>query len=638
MMRTRPELTGSFGAVASTHWLASSSGMAVLERGGNAADAAAAAGFVLHVVEPHLNGPGGDMPLIVRVPGGEPRVLSGQGVTPAAATIERMRAEGIEHIPGTGLLAAVVPGAVPAWLTLLRDHGSWAPAEVLAFAIELADRGHRVLPRVARTIAGRADFFREHWPASAALWADPAPAEWGVIRNPALAETYRRLADAGRGKAREAACDAAIAAWSEGFVAEAIDRHSRQPQMDSTGDPHAGLLTGDDLATWRPQWEDTLSLPWRGTTVHKAGAWTQGPALLEALGILDPLLPEHEGSDALGPGAFGADALGPGAFGADLVHLAAEAVKLAFADRDAWFGDGADLSRLLHPDHLAERRALIGEQASLELRPGALHGPPRLAQVRTAAEHEAAGAAAGAAPAGTAQAGTAQAGSAQAGSAQAGSASAGTGEPTRGDTCHIDVVDRDGMVVSATPSGGWLQSSPTIDELGFCLGTRAQMLWLEPGLPTSLAPGIRPRTTLSPTMLVDDDGTVAALGTPGGDQQDQWQLSMLLGMRVLGLSPQAAIDAPAWHLTHLISSFEPRVWEPGGLHVESRLGEATIAELRRRGHVVTDAGPWSLGRLSFASFQAGAVASGSIGDERPGLPTIRAAANPRGEQGYAVLR
>lgn len=573
-MRTRPELTGSFGAVASTHWLASSSGMAVLERGGNAADAAVAAGFVLHVVEPHLNGPGGDAPIILRVPGSEPRVLCGQGVTPAAATIDRMRAEGIEHIPGTGLLAPVVPGAVPAWFTLLREHGSWAPADVLAFAIELADRGHRVLPRVARTIAGRADFFREHWPASARLWADPTPEDWAVIRNPALAETYRRLADAGRGKAREAACDAAIDAWSEGFVSEAVDRHSRVAAMDSSGEAHAGLVTGDDLSAWRPTWEDTLSLPWRGTTVHKAGAWSQGPALLAQLGMLEPLLPAT------------ADA-----FDADLVHVATEAAKLAFADRDAWFGDGADLSRLLAPDYLAERRALIGAQASLELRPGALRGEPRMPQVATAGEAE---------------------------------QPDGAGEPTRGDTCHIDVVDRDGMVISATPSGGWLQSSPTIAELGFCLGTRAQMLWLQPGLPTSLAPGIRPRTTLSPTMLVDDDGAVAALGTPGGDQQDQWQLSMLLGMRVLGLTPQAAIDAPSWHTTHLVSSFEPRVWEPGGLHVESRLGETTIAELRRRGHQVTDAGPWSLGRLSFASFDADG--------------TIRAAANPRGEQGYAVVR
>ena len=612
MMRTRPELTGSFGAVATTHWLASASGMAVLERGGNAADAAVAAGFVLHVVEPHLNGPGGDLPAIVHVPGEAPRVLCGQGVTPAAATIERMRAEGIEHIPGTGLLAAVVPGAVPAWLTLLRDHGTWAPADVLEFAIELADRGHRVLPRVARTIAGRADFFREHWPASAALWAGPAPAEWAMIHNPALAATYRRLADAGRGRGREAACDAAIAAWSEGFVAEAVDRHSRESAMDSTGQPHAGLLTGDDLAAWRPSWEDTLSMPWRGTTVHKAGAWTQGPALLAALGILDPLLPAGPGasgsaSDAASRGATGAAAgassagTSEPAFDADLVHLAAEAAKLAFADRDAWFGDGADLSRLLTPDYLAERRALIGAEASHELRPGALRGEPRMASVQSVADLAAGP---GVGPVGTTP--------------------AGTGEPTRGDTCHIDVVDRDGMVISATPSGGWLQSSPTIAELGFCLGTRAQMLWLEPGLPTSLAPSIRPRTTLSPTMLVDDDGAVAALGTPGGDQQDQWQLTMLLGMRVLGLTPQAAIDAPSWHITHLVSSFEPRVWEPGGLHVESRLGEATIEELRRRGHVVTDAGPWSLGRLSFASHEPDG--------------TIRAAANARGEQGYAALR
>ncbi|MGY3128408.1 gamma-glutamyltranspeptidase/glutathione hydrolase [Agrococcus sp. UYP33] len=574
MMRTRPPLQGSFGAVASTHWLASSSGMAVLERGGNAADAAAAAGFVLHVVEPHLNGPGGDLPAIVRRPGQPPQVLAGQGVTPASATIERMRAEGIEHIPGTGLLAAVVPGAVPAWLALVRDHGSWAPADVLAFAIELAERGHRVLPRVARTIAGRADFFREHWASSAALWADPAPAAWDVIRSPVLAETYRRLADAGRGKGRKAACDAAIAAWSEGFVAEAIDRHARQPAMDSTGAAHAGLLTGDDLAAWRPTWEDTVAMQWRGTTVHKAGAWSQGPALLAALGIMDPLLPDRAE-----------------AFDADLVHVAAEATKLALADRDAWFGDGADLSRLLDADYLAERRALIDGTASLELRPGPLRGDPRLARMPEGA------------PA---------------------TRAAGTGEPTRGDTCHIDVVDRWGTVISATPSGGWLQSSPAIAELGFCLGTRAQMLWLEPGLPTSLAPSIRPRTTLSPTMLVDDDGTTAALGTPGGDQQDQWQLAMLLGLRVLGLDPQAAIDAPSWHVTHLVSSFEPRTWEPGGLHVESRLGDATIAELRRRGHVVTDAGPWSLGRLSFASHEPDG--------------TIRAASNARDEQGYAALR
>ncbi|GAA2174507.1 gamma-glutamyltransferase [Agrococcus versicolor] len=573
-MRTRPDLHGTFGAVASTHWLASSAGMAVLERGGNAADAAVAAGFVLHVVEPHLNGPGGDLPAIVHVPGSEPRVLCGQGVTPAAATIAAHRDLGVDHVPGTGPLAAVVPGAVPAWLTLLRDLGTWTPADVLAFAIDLADRGHHVLPRVAATIAASADRFERDWPTSAAQWlADGVPEAWQRIRMPQLAATYRTLVDAGAGLGREAACDAALAAWSEGFVAEAIDRHSRIAVVDATGDAHPGLLRGEDMAAWRPTWEAPLALDWRGRRVLKCGAWTQGPALLAQLGILEPLLPTR------------ADR-----FDADLVHLATEAAKLAFADRDAWFGDGADLSGLLDEPYLAARRALIGDTASLELRPGALRGEPRMPVVEV----------------------------------EGASRAAGAGEPTRGDTCHLDVVDRDGMVVSATPSGGWLQSSPTIDGLGFCLGTRAQMLWLEEGLTTSMAPGIRPRTTLSPSMALHDDGTVEAFGTPGGDQQDSWQLSMLLGMGVLGLDPQAAIDAPAWHTTHLVSSFDPRVWEPGGLHVESRLGADVIDDLRRRGHRVTDTGDWSLGRLSLAS--------------RAPDGSVRAAANARGEQGYAVVR
>ncbi|MFC7432704.1 MULTISPECIES: gamma-glutamyltransferase family protein [unclassified Agrococcus] len=573
-MRTRPELHGTFGAVASTHWLASSAGMAVLERGGNAADAAVAAGFVLHVVEPHLNGPGGDLPAIVHEPGREPRVLCGQGVTPAGATIDAYRALGVDHVPGTGLLAAVVPGAVPAWMTLLRDLGTWTPAEVLAFAIDLADRGHHVLPRVAATIAANAERFRMDWPTSAELWvAGGAPEPWQRIRMPQLATTYRRLADAGAGLGREAACDAAIAAWREGFVAEAIDAHGRTAVVDATGDAHPGLLRGEDMAAWQPTWEAPLGLDWRGRRVLKCGAWTQGPALLAQLGIVEPLLPTRAER-----------------FDADVVHVATEAAKLAFADRDAWFGDGADISGLLDEAYLAQRRALIAETASLELRPGALHGPPRMPVVEVEGAHRAAGA----------------------------------GEPTRGDTCHLDVVDADGMVVSATPSGGWLQSSPAIEGLGFCLGTRAQMLWLEEGLTTSMAPGIRPRTTLSPSMALDDDGTVTAFGTPGGDQQDSWQVSMLLGMGVLGLEPQAAIDAPAWHTTHLVSSFDPRVWEPGGLHVEDRLGDDVIAELRRRGHRVSEVGAWSLGRLSLAS--------------RAPDGSVRAAANPRGEQGYAVAR
>jgi gamma-glutamyltranspeptidase/glutathione hydrolase len=288
-------------------------------------------------------------------------------------------------------------------------------------------------------------------------------------------------------------------------------------------------------------------------------------------------------------------------------------VKLAMADREAWYGDVDDVpvGELLSPTYAAERRALIGDRASTQLRPGSPDGrPPRLPSFVTegAAGNRPSQAAAGAATA------------------------AGIGEPTvdargttRGDTCHIDVVDRWGNLVSATPSGGWLQSSPVIPELGFPLGTRAQMFWLEPGLPNSLAPGKRPRTTLTPSLALRGGVPTLAFGTPGGDQQEQWQLCFWLAHAAGGLDLQAAIDAPAWHTTSFPSSFYPRDMTPGEVVVESRVGDDVVAELRRRGHTVTVSGPWSLGRLSAVS-------------RDPETGILRAAANPRGMQGYAAGR
>ncbi|WP_188037850.1 gamma-glutamyltransferase, partial [Actinotalea sp. JY-7885] len=193
----------------------------------------------------------------------------------------------------------------------------------------------------------------------------------------------------------------------------------------------------------------------------------------------------------------------------------------------------------------------------------------------------------------------------------------------RGDTCHLDVVDAAGNMVSVTPSGGWLQSSPVIPGLGFALPTRAQMFWVEQGLPSSLGPRRRPRTTLSPTLVLRDGRPEIACGTPGGDQQDQWQVPFLLNHLVYGMGLQEAIDAPTWHTTHLVSSFDPREVELRGLHAEERLGPDVLAGLRRRGHDVTVTGPWSLGRLT-------AVA------RRDGV--LRAAATPRGMQAYAAGR
>jgi gamma-glutamyltranspeptidase/glutathione hydrolase len=209
-----------------------------------------------------------------------------------------------------------------------------------------------------------------------------------------------------------------------------------------------------------------------------------------------------------------------------------------------------------------------------------------------------------------------------------------TGEPTvsrtgetRGDTCHVSVVDRFGTMVAATPSGGWLQSSPLIPELGFPLGTRLQMTTLEPALPTSLTPGRRPRTTLSPSLARHADGRRIAFGTPGGDQQDQWQVGFFLNHVLGGMNLQEAIDAPGFHSTHFPSSFFPREAFPGQLIVEDRLDDRVIDELQRRGHLVVRSGPWSLGRMSAVSLEPGRA-----------HPVLRAGANPRGMQGYAVGR
>ncbi|HEU5269054.1 MAG TPA: gamma-glutamyltransferase, partial [Jatrophihabitans sp.] len=229
---TRPDVRGDFGMVASTHWLGTAVGMSVLERGGNAADAAVAAGFVLQVVEPHLNGPGGEVPILLWDPEEQRvRVIAGQGVTPAAASISRYRDEGLTMVPGTGLLAATVPGAFGGWLRLLADYGSWRLADVLEPAIFYAEHGFPVLPAIRDTIARVAQTLSDDWPASAAAWlpGGAVPAAGSRLRNPALAATWRRLLAECGGSARESEIEAARRAFYTGFVAEAIAEHVRRP-------------------------------------------------------------------------------------------------------------------------------------------------------------------------------------------------------------------------------------------------------------------------------------------------------------------------------------------------------------------------------------------------------------------------
>lgn len=581
---TRPTLRGTFGMSASTHWTATATAQAVLERDGNAFDAAVAAGFVLHVVEPHLNGPGGDLVALVRPAGAAaPVVLMGQGPAPAAATTDYFRGRGLDLVPGAGGLAATVPGGLDAWLLLLRDHGTWELADVLAFAVGYARDGHPLVAGAAATIGRVAELFREHWPSSAERWMPTGepPVPDTMVRNPAWADVLDSLVAAGSGApGREARIDAARERWM-GEVLPRAAAFLRSPHRHADGGDHPGILDADDLASWRASFEPAVSASFRGWDVFKAGGWSQGPALVQTLRLI-------EDADDLDPAS------------PDGAHLLLEAQKLAYADRDAWFGDSGeegDVEALLADDYIAARRALIGARASTEMRPGSPEGrEPVLPPLRTT--H--------------------------------GATSGATGEPTvdrsgrtRGDTCHLDVIDRWGNTISATPSGGWLQSSPAIPELGFCLGTRLQMVWLEPGHPASLVPGRRPRTTLTPTLVTRGD-EVIAIGSPGGDQQDQWQLPVLLRLLVGGYSPQQAIDAPTLHTTAIVDSFWPRTWSPAGAVVEDRLGDEVIADLERRGHRVRRAGDWALGRVS------------AVGRDAEEL--LWAAANPRGAQGYAAGR
>ncbi|QIJ65561.1 gamma-glutamyltransferase [Streptomyces sp. JB150] len=607
MFTTRPTLQGTFGMVSSTHWLASQSAMAVLEDGGNAYDAAVAGAFVLHVVEPHLNGPAGEVPILLAPAGGEVRVLCGQGVAPAGATVAHYRGLGLDLVPGTGPLAAAVPGAFDAWMLLLRDHGTKLLADVLKYAIGYAEHGHPPVENVGATVATVRELFETEWTSSAEVYLPQGepPRPGRLLRNPALAATWKRLlAEVSRAGGREAQIEAAREVWRTGFIAEALIRQARRPTLDTSGEHHTGTLTADDLASWSASYETPVTYDWKGWTVCKAGPWSQGPVLLQQLALLPPDLPPY-GS-------------------AGYLHLLIENSKLAMADREAWYGDAAEvpLDALLSDAYNAGRRALVGERASYELRPGSPQGrAPRLSRY---ARVEAAAARAGGA------AGAGEPTVALSTSPVPGEPVVGADGATRGDTCHLDVVDRWGNMVAATPSGGWLQSNPVVPELGFPLGTRLQMTWLEEGLPNTLTPGRRPRTTLTPSIALRDGVPVLAFGTPGGDQQDQWQLHFFLAVALRspvrgGLDLQGAVDAPNWHQDSFPGSFFPRGMRPGSVTVESRTDPAVVAELRRRGHLVTVGDAWSEGRLC-------AVARDPVSG------VLSAAANPRGMQGYAVGR
>ena len=607
---TRPEITGTFGVASSTHWLASQTAMSVLERGGNAFDAAAAGGFVLQVVEPHLNGAGGDAPILVwSEKERKMRSVCGQGPAPAEASVEAFRKLGLEQVPGIGLLPATVPGAFGAWATMLRDYGTWSLADVLAPAIDYARNGFPFVARGVQAVYAVKDLFLEHWTSSADVWlpGGKLPRPGALFRLPKLADTYERVVRTAEaeGGSRTEVIDAALRCWYQGFVAKEIDAFYRNEAVrDSSGEDHHGLLRFEDMENWTAEIEDALTLDFGRYTVGKCGFWSQGPVFLQQLGML-----RHAGLENHAPHTAG------------FVHRVTEAAKLAMADRLAWYGDAPDANRkaqmaLLSDDYLRERWKLVGDRASTEFRPGNPLGlDPRLPDLGVSER-----------------------------TLRTADTRFGIGEPTFaslppvqewaekeifvGDTCHIDIIDREGNMVSATPSGGWLSSSPAIPALGFAISTRLQMTWMDEGLPNTVTPRVRPCTTLSPSMALRDGQPYMAFGTPGGDQQDQWSLAFFLRHAVHGMNLQEAIDAPAWHVDHFPASFWPRKTTLNRLSIESRFSEETIEALRAAGHEIKLGDPWSESRM----------AACSRSNDAEGRMILKAGSNPRGMQGYAVGR
>jgi gamma-glutamyltranspeptidase/glutathione hydrolase len=571
--------------------------MAMLERGGNAFDACVASAFVLQVVEPHLVGPAGEVPAVFySAKTKKVEVLCGQGTAPKTATIAHYRSEGLTLIPGNGLLATVIPGAFDAWMLLLRDHGTMRLRDVLEPAVSYAEQGHPLLPRVAATINDLKDFFATEWPSSAAVYlpGGEAPKPRQLFRNPQLADTWKRIIREGeaRGPDREAQIEGAREAFYKGFVAEAIDGFVRRTEaMDQSGARRRGVLTGDDMAGWSASYDRPQAYDYHGYRVNKIRPWGQGPVFLQTLALLK---------------GFDLARMEPA--GAEFIHTVVESMKLAFADREAYYGDpdfvDVPIETLLSDAYTSERRELITDKASLDLRPGRVEGYERQVERTLAALNE----------------------------LSTTDRRVAGGEPTlasmrsarRGDTVHIDVVDRFGNMIAAMPSGGWLQSSPVIPELGFMLNSRAQMFWLEEGLPASLEPGKRPRTTLTPTLAEKDGEPYMVFGSPGGDQQEQWQLLLFLRHVHHGLNLQEAIELPMAHTAHFPSSFYPREQKPGHLMAEESFGEKTLDDLRARGHDVEVAPEWTVGRLVAAS------------RDRDGL--LHGAATPRLMQAYAVGR
>jgi gamma-glutamyltranspeptidase/glutathione hydrolase len=455
-------------------------------------------------------------------------------------------------------------------------YGRLGLKETLGPVVDLARGGFAVYGALHDAIERNADKYRQQWPSSAEIYLDGGrvPEVGWILRQPAWARTFEGAIDVElreRGRGRESALQAALDYFYRGPVAERIGAFSAATEVqDVSGRAHRGLMSASDLAEYKTGVDAPVTLNYRGVDVFKCPPWSQGPVFLQQLALLE---------------GFDLAALGHNS--AAYIHTVVEAAKLAFADRERYYGDPAyvdvPLDKLLSKEYAAGRRGLIDPAvASAELRPG--DAPPSQPRVLV-----------------------------------------GSRSVYTGDTTHLDVIDAEGNMFAATPSGGWIPTSPVIPELGFPLGTRGQQFYLDPDHPDSLAPGKRPRTTLTPSMAMRDGQPWMAFGTPGGDQQDQWSLQFLLNVIDFGMDLQAAVDAPTFHTQHFPSSFYPHGAIPKRLVIEGRVPAAVRDELSALGHDVRATGDWVNGQVTAVRL-----------DTKSGL--IEGAASPRGMTAYAIGR
>ncbi|MGD0804255.1 MAG: gamma-glutamyltransferase family protein [Candidatus Bathyarchaeia archaeon] len=544
---TRPVVMGTNGMVTSSHYLATEVGHHALKRGGNVVDAAVSMWFTLTLTKPDLVGIAGEVPVLLYL-SEEEKVLTinGSGPAPKKATIKWFKDNDYDLIPEDGFTPAIVPGAFDAWLMTLDMYGTFSLADCLAPSLRIASEGYPVQSSMVHSLELSEERFKREWPASTKIYLpEGKPPHIGqVVTNHDWARTFGKITELEKSESRVSRTSAITACrdyFYRGPIAEKVINFMDTFRChDVYGQEHTGLLTLEDLESYHAKIEEPISSNYRGLDIYKCGPWTQGPVQLELYNLLEGFDLKNMGHNSV-----------------DYIHTWTECAKLVYADREYYYGDpdftDVPLKMLLSKDYADERRELVNsEEASMRLRPG--RADPITLEATTRQGF------------------------------------------LEGDTVHCEAIDSSGNMISATPSGGWIRTSPLVPGLGFPMGTRAQQFDLKPGSPNCLAPGKKPRITLTPSLVMRDGEPYMVYGTPGGDGQDQWTSQFFLNYVEFGMDVQLALDMPTVHTNHFTGSFWPKMVRPGELRIESPIPEAVIEGLTKKGHKVVIDKPWSHGR------------------------------------------